>query len=64
MGKATQAAHNAATAAAKARKAIRPIPLRAATTALTAKMPAVTSQKPAGTAARSSTMPESLQVPS
>ncbi len=63
FGKATHAAHNAATVATKANKAIRPTPLTAASTALMAKIPAVTSQKPAGAATRWSTTPESVQAP-
>lgn len=47
LGRATHAAHNAATVATKAKKALRLIPLTAASTALMAKMPAVTTQKPA-----------------
>ena len=62
FGKATHAAHNAATVATKAKKPMRTIPLPAATTALMEKMPAVTSQKPAGAATRWSTTPESVQV--
>lgn len=61
MGYATQTAHKAATAATKAKKAMRPIPLSAATTALMAKMPEVASQKPAGAASRWSATTDSLQ---
>ena len=61
LGKAIQAAHNAATAATKAKKAMRPMPLPAATTALTAKMPEVKSQKLAGAASRWSATTDSVQ---
>jgi len=61
-GRATHAAHNAARAATRAMKAMRPSPLPAATTALMAKMPAVTSQKPAGAEGRRSTTAESVQA--
>lgn len=60
-GKATHAAHNEATVATRAKKAMRPIPLPAATTALMAKMAAVTSQKPAGADRRWSNTAKSVQ---
>lgn len=61
-GRATHAAHNAARAATRAEKAMRPSPLPAATTALMANMPAITSQKPAGAEGRWSTTAESVQA--
>ena len=60
LGRATQAVHNAATAATRAKMAMRPMPLPAAT-ALTAKMPEVSSQKPAGVTSRGSATTDSVQ---
>ncbi len=58
---AAHAAHNAATVATKAKDAMRPIPLPAATAALMAKMAAVASQKAGGAATRWSTTPRAYR---